>query len=166
MERRRAVTPVGVLACTGILLASASLPVRAAEQQRPAEQARPAEHVMVLIVGANSPVQHLDVIDVRRLFLGLTVMNGNQQLRALDNRSDDRLRQAFLQNVVAMSELAYERRLLAITLQQGARRPEVFKTVQELLDAVAADPGAVSVAWVTDAARDHRIRVLRVLWRD
>jgi hypothetical protein len=166
VERRRAVTPAGVLVCTGLLLGSASLPARAAEQPRSAEQARPAEHVLVLIVGANSPVQHLDVIDVRKLFLGLTVSSSNLQLRALDNRSDDRLRQAFLQNVIAMSELAYERRLLAITLQQGARRPEVFKSAPDLLDAVAADPGAVSVAWIADVAHDHRIRVLRVLWRD
>jgi len=163
---------IGVLVCTGLLLAPATAPQPAASQVRLVEPAHPAvatrsvEHVMVLIVGAASPVQHLEVIDVRKLFLGLTVFNNSQQLRALDNHSDETLHQAFLQNVIAMPERAYERRLLSITLQQGARRPQVFTTPRELLEAVATDPGAVSVAWATDVEGDHRIRVLRVLWRD
>jgi hypothetical protein len=143
-----------------VLLLLAAAPTRAADPARTAEQ------TMVLIVSRDSPVAHLDVIDVRKLFLGLTVMSNGRQLRALDNRSDDKLRQAFLQNVIAMPERSYERRLLSITLQQGAHRPEAFEATPALLGAVAADPSAVSVAWATDVAQDHRIRVLRVLWRD
>ena len=165
-------TRVGLLVCAGLLLAPAPVPAGTAEQARsaapthPVEQTRPTDHTMVLIVGTASPVQHLDVIDVRKLFLGLTVISNSQQLRALDNRSDDRIHQAFLQNVIAMSELSYQRRLLSITLQQGARRPAIFASTKDLLNAVATDPGAVSVAWAADVANDHRIRVLRVLWRD
>ncbi len=178
MERRSAVRHAGLLLCMSMLLAPLPAPAAAPEQAPPADPAHarepthpgettnPAEHVMVLIVGSASPVQHLNVIDVRKLFLGFTVISDGLQLRALDNRSDDGLRQAFLQNVIAMSELSYERRLLSITLQQGARRPEVFGATKDLLNAVAADPRAVSVAWAADVAKDHRIRVLRVLWRD
>jgi hypothetical protein len=131
-----------------------------------AAPARPAEQVMVLIVSADSPVTHLDVIEVRKLFLGLSVMRNELSLRALDNRSDDRLWQAFLQNVIAMPEGAYERRVLLMALQQGARRPQVFTATPALLSAVAADRSAVGVAWATDVAQDRRIKVLRVLWRD
>jgi hypothetical protein len=131
-----------------------------------AAAARAGEHSMVLIVSAGSPVAHLDAIDVRKLFLGLSVIRNDLPLRALDNRSDDMLRQAFLQNVVAMPEGVYEKRLLTIMLQQGAHRPQPFATTAALLAAVAADPSAVSVAWASDVAQDRRIRILRVLWRD
>lgn len=131
-----------------------------------AAAARAGEHSMVLIVSADSPVNHLDAIDVRKLFLGLSVIRNDLPLRALDNRSDDMLRQAFLQNVVAMPEGVYEKRLLAIMLQQGAHRPQSFASTPALLAAVAADPGAVSVAWASDVAQDRRIKILRVLWRD
>lgn len=124
------------------------------------------ERSMVLIVSADSPVTHLDAIEVRKLFLGLTVMRNDLPLRALDNHSDEALRQAFLQNVVAMPEHTYEKRLLSIMLQQGARRPQVYTTTPALLAAVAADPSAISVAWATDVAQDRHIKVLRVLWRD
>ncbi len=149
----------GVIACLLLLLLAAA-PARAGDPPRPAEQ------TMVLIVGHDSPIVHLDVIDVRKLFLGLTVMSSGRQLRALDNRSDAKLREAFLQNVIAMPERAYERRLLSITLQQGAHRPEAFEATAALLNAVATDPSAVSIAWAADVATDRRIRVLRVLWRD
>lgn len=144
----------------GLLLTIASAPATAADPPRAAEQ------TMVLVVSRDSPVTHLDVIDVRKLFLGLTVINNGRTLRALENRSDGRLHEAFLQNVIGMPERVYERRLLSITLQQGARRPEVYTDATTLLGAVAADPGAVSVAWATDVAQNHRLRVLRVLWRD
>ena len=131
-----------------------------------AAPSRAAEHSMVLIVSADSPVNHLDAIEVRKLYLGLSVIRNGLPLRALDNRSDDKLHQAFLQNVVAMPEGVYERRLLSIMLQQGARRPQAFETASALLAAVAADPSAVSIAWATEVAQDRRIKVLRVLWRD
>lgn len=152
MERRDPVMRMAALVCASLLFSTAQAPA--------------AERTMVLIVSAASPVQHLDIIDVRKLFLGLTVMGNDRPLRAIDNRSDDKLHQAFLQNVIAMPERSYEMRLLSITLQQGARRPEVFQATPDLLNAVAADPRAVSVAWATDVAKDHRIKVLRVLWRD
>jgi hypothetical protein len=131
-----------------------------------AAPATAADQSMVLIVSVNSPVTHLDAIEVRKVFLGLSVMRNDLPLRALENRSDEKLHQAFLQNVVAMPESVYERRLLSIMLQQGGRRPQAFLTTPELLAAIAADPSAVSVAWASDVAQDRRIRVLRVLWRD
>ena len=144
---------LAVLLCAALLLA-------------PAASLRAAEQVMVLIVSAESPVTHLDVIDVRKLYLGLSVIRDDLPLRALENRSDDRLHEAFLQNVIAMPAGAYEKRLLLMTLQQGARRPRVYTSTAELIAAVAADPSAVTVAWSKDVAQDRRIKVLRVLWRD
>ncbi len=152
MELRAAVTRAAALLCALLLLGAAA--------------AQAGDRDMVLIVSADSPVTHLDAIDVRKLFLGLSVIRNDLSLRALDNRSDEKLRQAFLQNVVAMPEAAYEKRVLAIMLQQGAHRPQPFATTPALLAAVAADPAAVSVAWSTDVAQDRRLRVLRVLWRE
>jgi hypothetical protein len=152
MERRAAVNWRAALLSAALLLGATS--------------ARAGEHSLVLIMSANSPVAHLDAIDVRKLFLGLSVIRNDLPLRALDNRSDDMLRQAFLQNVVAMPEGVYEKRLLSIMLQQGAHRPQAYSTTPALLEAVAKDPSAVSIAWASDVIQDRRIKILRVLWRD
>lgn len=125
-----------------------------------------AEDRLVLIVSADSPVSRLEIIDVRKLFLGYVVMRGDLSLRAVANGSDERLHQAFLQNVIAMSTQAYEKRLLSMALQRGGRRPTVYSSTSALVAAVAADPAAVSIAWARDVLRDRRVKILRVLWRD
>ena len=125
-----------------------------------------ADESLVLFVSADSPVTRLETIEVRELFLGLTVIRNDRTLRAFDNYSDSRVHEVFLQNVIAMPESAYVRRLLLITLQQGGRRPGVYNSKAELLNAVAADPSAVSIAWAKDVINDRRFKVLRVLWRD
>jgi hypothetical protein len=153
------VTRIVAVVCGALLLVAAAT-AHAADPPRASGQ------TMVLIVSRDSPVTHLDVIDVRKLFLGLTVTSNGHSLRPLDNRSDDKLHQAFLQNVLAMPERAYERRLLSMTLQQGTHRPEAFETASALIGAVGKDPSAVSIAWASDVAQDSHIRVLRVLWRD
>ena len=153
MERRPAVIRRLIIVAAALLLGAASSASRAGE-------------TVVLIVSSASPVVHLETIEVRKLFLGLTVIRDELPLRALANQSDDRLHEVFLQNVIGMPEAAYERRLLMVALQQGARRPRVYTNTAELLNAVAVDPSAVSFARIEDVANDRRLRILRILWRD
>ena len=48
------------------------------------------------------------------------------------NVSDERLSQVFLQHVVAMSQTAYDRRILSQVLQQGRPRPQEIKSPEQL----------------------------------
>jgi hypothetical protein len=121
---------------------------------------------LVLIVSANSPVTALTSPEIQKLFLGLTVMTNGDVLRPLRNESEEFIRQIFFQSIVSMSESAYERRVLALTLQQGRTAPPLYRNTKMLLDAVAADPAAVSYAWAADVAKDPRIKTLRVLWHE
>jgi hypothetical protein len=121
---------------------------------------------LVLIVSANSSVAALNSPEIQKLFLGLTVMTNGDVLRPLRNESEEFIRQIFFQSIVSMSESAYERRVLALTLQQGRTAPPLYRNTKMLLDAVATDPAAVSYAWAADVAKDPRIKTLRVLWHE
>lgn len=121
---------------------------------------------LVLIVSAASKIEQLDSLEVRKLFLGLTVTHDGNRLRPVLNESDDRVKQIFLQNIVSMSDITYDRRLLRLSLIQGQTQPTAYKNITLLINSVAADPGAVSYAWAKDVAHETRIRILRVLWYD
>ena len=121
---------------------------------------------LVLIVSANSSIQQLDSLQVRKLFLGLTVNNGTDRLRPVLNETDARIKEVFLQNIVSMSDITYDRSLLRLALIEGQTRPRAYKDIAALMAVLAADPNAVSYAWEQDVARDPRIRVLRTLWYD
>jgi hypothetical protein len=124
------------------------------------------EEQLVLIVSAGSKVEQLDSLELRKLFLGLTVTYDGSRLRPVLNETDARVKEIFLQNIISMSDITYDRRLLRLALIQGQTQPAVYKDIGQLIGAVAADPSAVSYAWAKDVAHDVRIRILRVLWYD
>ncbi|HEV7611749.1 MAG TPA: hypothetical protein VGO37_07745 [Steroidobacteraceae bacterium] len=135
------------------LLLSAAAPAFAGEQ-------------LVLIVSSRSNIDQLDSPLVRRLFLGLTVTQHGTRLRPLLNESDTQLKDIFLQNIVSMSDSTYDRYLLQLSLKQGRTQPMVYRENAQVISSVAADPAAVSYAWLKDVERDSRIRILRVVWHD
>jgi hypothetical protein len=125
-----------------------------------------AEEQLVLVVSASSKVEQLDSLELRKLFLGLTVTYDGSRLRPVLNETDARVKEIFLQNIISMSDITYDRRLLRLALIQGQTQPAVYKNIGQLIEAVAADPNAVSYAWAKDVAHDARIRILRILWYD
>jgi hypothetical protein len=151
VERGISVKRIAATAVLAALLAAA--PALAAER-------------LVLIVSVDSKVEQLDSREVRKLFLGLTVIHNGDRLRPVLNESDERVKEIFLQNVVSMSETTYDRSVLRLALIQGQVKPTAYKDIALLKKAVIADATAVSYAWETDVLRDPRIKILRVLWYD
>jgi hypothetical protein len=153
MERSHSLRKTAALfLCTLLVWAAASAPARADE--------------VVLIASANSDIGQLDSLAVRKLFLGLTVIHDGKRLRPFLNEGDARLKDIFLQNVVSMSEMTYDRRVLSLVLQGGRSLPAVYDDTTKLLSALVADPTAVSYAWLKDVEHDRRIKIMRILWRD
>ena len=143
------------IAATAVLVAllTASRPVSAAEQ-------------LVLIVSVASKIEQLDSLEVRKLFLGLTVTHNGDRLRPVLDEADARVKEIFLQNVVSMSDTTYDRSVLRLALIQGQIKPLAYKDIALLIKAVIADPTAVSYAWAKDVVHEPRIKILRVLWYD
>jgi hypothetical protein len=125
-----------------------------------------ADRQVVLVVSADSTVQQLEPVEVQKLFLGFPVVRDNHALRPVRNLGDDQLSNVFLQYVVAMSQSAYDRRILTQVLQQGRSRPLELKTSAQVIQVLAADRFAVSYMWLRDVPTTPRLRVLRVLWTE
>jgi hypothetical protein len=152
VERSNSVSKIAATAVLVTLLAATSA-VWAAEQ-------------LVLIVSADSKVEQLDSLEVRKLFLGLTVTHDGDRLRPVLDEADPRIKEIFLQNIVSMSDTTYDRSVLRLALIQGQIKPIAYKDMALLIKAVESDPTAVSYAWAKDVAHDPRIKILRVLWYD
>lgn len=128
--------------------------------------AEAADRELVLIASSNSAVEHLDPIEIRKLFLGLPVIRDGVPLRPVCNVSDDRIEEVFLQYVVAMSQSAYDRRILSLVNTQGRARPVELRSRDAVLATLAADRRAVSYAWRSDVVGNPRVRILKVLWKE
>jgi len=121
---------------------------------------------VVLVVRADSSVVDLDPVTVRKLFLGVPVLVNGTPLHAIRNRNDGRLDEIFLQEIVAMSQSAYDRQILIGVNRQGWVRPQEVPSAGRALERVYADPNTVTFVWQRDIAHDTRIRVIRVIWTD
>jgi hypothetical protein len=154
MERGRSVKKIAVTSLF-VALISAALTMPAS-----------ADETLVLIVSADSKVDQLDSLEVRKLFLGMTVVHNGNRLRPLLNEAEPRVKEVFLQNVVSMTDMTYDRRILRLALQGGRSLPAVYADKAVLINTVAADPTSVSFAWARDVQHDRRIKILRVLWHD
>jgi hypothetical protein len=121
---------------------------------------------VVLVVRADSSLTDLDSLTVRKLFLGLPVFVQGNSLHALRNRSDERLDEVFLQQIVGMTESAYDRQMLIGLNRQGWIRPPDVSPPERVLQSLYDDPNAVSFMYSRDVAHNPRVRIIRVLWSD
>ncbi len=123
-----------------------------------------AEHQAVLVTSSTSPIQDIDSLELRKLFLGFNVTRDGKFVKGLRNTEDDNLNNIFLQSVVAMSEKSYERRHLSLTLRKGIPRPLEYDKSEDLLKALSKNPYSVSYMWKESAERNPDLKILRVLW--
>ena len=120
---------------------------------------------VVLVTAVGDPAFALGSLQVRKLFLGFTVLHAGHALRPVRNRSDELLDKIFLQHVMTMSAETYERRLLTMTLQQGRPRPMEVHSREELVRALLGIPHSVSFAWSSDIQGVGGLQTVKVLWR-
>jgi len=129
-------------------------------------QASLAEVAVVLVTYKDSPIQSISSLDIRKVYLGISVTVDGNTIRALRRRDDERLNRIFLQSVIAMSERSYERRLLSLMLKFGTPRPAEVDDSDELLESLATIPSSIAYMWKSDAEADSRVRIIGVLWQE
>ena len=125
-----------------------------------------AQDAVVLVVGRDSPINEISLLDIRKAYLGISVSLGGGTVRPLRRNDDEQLNQIFMQTVIAMSERSYERRLLSLMLRFGTPRPEETDDRDELDRRLAERPYSIAYMWKSEAEADARVKVVRTLWQD
>ncbi len=123
-----------------------------------------AEHQVVLVAASTSPLQKIDSIELRKVYLGFTLLRDGHVVKGIRNTSDEEINRIFLQTVVAMSKKAYTRRQLSLTLRKGVPNIAEYDQVDDLINALSSNPYSISYMWEHVAEREPGIKILRVLW--
>jgi ABC-type phosphate transport system substrate-binding protein len=124
-----------------------------------------ADHALVLVTHVDSPIENLSNLELRKIYLGIAIRVDGEAIRAIRNLSDEQLDRIFLQNIVAMSERSYERRLLSFTMKYGRPRPDEIHDTNTLVERLSANPYAISYMWSTDADAEKELKILGTIWR-
>lgn len=123
-----------------------------------------AEHQVVLVTASTSPLQDIDSLELRKIYLGFSVIRDGHIVKGIRNTGDEGINRIFLQTVVAMSEKAYTRRQLSLTLRKGVPNIAEYDQADDLLNALSSNPYSISYMWEHVAEREPGIKILRVLW--
>jgi hypothetical protein len=119
---------------------------------------------LVLVTNSTTGVKSLSTNEIHKLFLGLPIEKSGRSLEAAINRSDPFLYEIFLQKIVYMSSISYERHLLSNVIQLGGQRPRIFDNTQSLISDLEHKPGTVSVLWDSDLKSTTNLTVIGDVW--
>ena len=118
----------------------------------------------MLVTDATTGVTSLSTNEIHRLFLGLPVEKEGHSLTAAINNSDPLLYEIFLQKIVYMTSVAYDRHLLANVIQLGGRRPRIYNDARTLISDLKQNPGTVSILWKSDVGTTPDLTVISEVW--
>jgi hypothetical protein len=124
-----------------------------------------AEHKVVLVTASDSPLETPDSLALRKIYLGLEVWQGGQSIKGLRNLADPQIDKVFLQNILAMTDQTYQRRLLSMRMNYGQPKQQEFESIDALTKALLANPYSVSYVWSETADANPKLKVLKVLWQ-
>ena len=121
---------------------------------------------MVLVTSIKSTVGSLTVAEVRKLYLGMTLLDNGQIIKPLLNYSDGYLQELFMQKVMLMSTTTYERHILSRVFRTGGNRPLVHTGIHKLVGALQADPSTVTYMYIDEAGAHPGLKILCILWKE
>jgi hypothetical protein len=121
--------------------------------------ARAEEHRIVVVANAGSGIQSISAKEVRRVYLGASIVLNGVEVKPLLNQSDKLVSEVFLQKILFMSADAYERQLISRTFRGGSS-PKIYSNLADLLAALKIDNAAITFMLYDTAIVTPGIRII------
>ncbi len=131
----------------------------------PVSSAKADGRAVVLVTDEQCPVPELSALDVRKIYMSITVSYQGVPIRGFRLNSDELLDSIFYQYVVAMTRKSYERRLLSMILKHGTPEPRQFDTVEKVAQAIGESTCSIGYMWRSQAERFDRLRTIKLIWQ-
>jgi hypothetical protein len=112
-----------------------------------------------IVVGEGSSLTSITPKDVRRVYLGASLILEGHEVKPILNRTDKLTLEVFLQKVMFMSVDAYERQLIARAFRGGSS-PKSYYVLGDLLAALQNDKAAITFMPYETAINTPGIRIV------
>ena len=122
------------------------------------------DSVGVLVVSESSPVKKTNVLELRRIYLGLTSSANSLIKKTVINSSSQTVYKAFLKNIMHMTEKGYQRKIIKRIFRQGGEKVKEIKSIPELVNYLDKNIYDVSFMSESTAKKTKGIKVIQVLW--
>jgi hypothetical protein len=120
---------------------------------------------LVLATSSTSMITPLSLQEARKLFLGIPLEKDGGHLVPLMNISDPLTYEVFLQKVAFMSASTFETQSISVVFRLGGKRPVIFNDLNQLVNALQQNPGAVTFLWDHQVRANPGLKSVNVLWQ-
>jgi hypothetical protein len=117
------------------------------------------EYRIVVVASAGSGIQSISAKEVRRAYLGASIVLNGVEVKPLLNQSDKLVTEMFLQKVLFMSADAYERQLISRAFRGGSS-PKAYNNPEDLLAALRINNAAITFMLYDTAIITPGIRII------
>ena len=117
------------------------------------------EQRIAIVVNAESGITTISSKQVRRAYLGASIVLNGTEIKPLLNQTDQLATEVFLQKIMFMSAEAYERQLISRSFQGGIR-PRAYENLAALLTALHSDNAAITFMPYETAINTSGIRII------
>lgn len=123
-----------------------------------------AEPTVVLIAAKGSGIEAISNRDLRRIFLGLKSADSDSVNKPVINIYNKDVYEAFLKNVMHMTEGAYKRKLVKRIFRNGAAEIKEIDELQDLNEHLVNNVGDITFVEDAVAQTMRDIEVVKILW--
>jgi len=124
-----------------------------------------SERELVIITSADNHITPIARDDLRRLFLGIKPKHTEILITPINNKSENIMYEVFLQKVIRMSAVAYERHLLSKVFKHGTRRIKTADEYLNLLKEIEYNENAISFVWADELENNPKVRIIQSIWK-
>jgi hypothetical protein len=118
----------------------------------------------VLVAAESSAIQKVNILEIRRIYLGLPSSSDSLIRKPVINLSDKKIFKAFLKNVMHMTEKGYQRKLIKRIFRLGGGKIIEKENIKALVSYLEENPNDISFMEKDVAKETKGIKVIQVLW--
>ncbi len=124
-----------------------------------------AEDAVVLIAAKGSGIEAISNRDIRRIFLGLKSADSDLVNKPVINLYNKEVYDAFLKNVMHMTEGAYKRKLVKRIFRNGAEEIKEIDMLDQLGAHLANNVGDISFVDRASVEKMDGVEIVKILWQ-
>lgn len=118
---------------------------------------------IAVIINARSPINSLSLEEVKGIYLGEIRLLGGKRLKPIDQQENQEIRQAFLKQVLGMSQASYLKHWIHRIFQDGIDAPILRGDSAAVIETVRESEEAIGYIWADEALSARGIKIVLTL---
>ncbi|TNF38792.1 MAG: hypothetical protein EP315_00690, partial [Gammaproteobacteria bacterium] len=118
------------------------------------------DNSVVLIASKNTEITEITIIDLRRIYLGITPHKARRVNEPILNLSNEQIHHDFLKNIMRMTDDGYRRKIIKRVFRRGSATIKEAHTTEEIMSHLNENKNNISFIRAGDISDKAEVRII------